>query len=186
MTRYKIHVYPNQLNMTCLKEWEIASPQFAVHVFWSFSNGMVQTIWFSNLNFQFSNVNGILSTPGHFGTKGCAYSRVILAVLVLVRRVSTVINAGMYFWYFQQKDSETIQTQQLREKIDDYETQIEDYKSELDKVNKVGDTLVYIIFHSPTCSWKENKMNKNYMYLIELSLLMGLFMYNKTNYLNGR
>lgn len=29
-------------------------------------------------------------------------------------------------------------------------------------------------------------MNKNYMYLIELSLLMGLFMYNKTNYLNGR
>lgn len=35
-----------------------------------------------------------------------------------------------------QKDSETIQTQQLREKIDDYETQIEDYKSELDKVNK--------------------------------------------------
>ena len=101
---------------------------------------MVQTIWFSNLNFQFSNVNGILSTPGHFGTKGCAYSRVILAVLVLVRRVSTVINTGMYCWYFQQKDSETIQTQQLREKIDDYETQIEDYKSELDKVNKVGDT----------------------------------------------
>ena len=147
---------------------------------------MVRAIWFSNLNFQFSNVNGILSTPGHFGTKGCAYSRVILAVLVLVRRVSTVINTGMYFWYFQQKDSETIQTQQLREKIDDYETQIEDYKSELDKVNKVGDTLVYIIFHSPTCSWKENKMNKNYMYLIELSLLMGLFMYNKTNYLNGR
>lgn len=92
----------------------------------------------------------------------------------------------MYFWYFQQKDSETIQTQQLREKIDDYETQIEDYKSELDKVNKVGDTLVYIIFHSPTCSWKKNKMNKNYMYLIELSLLMGLFMYNKTNYLNER
>lgn len=46
----------------------------------------------------------------------------------------------MYFWYFQQKDSETIQTQQLIEKIDDYETQIEDYKSELDKVNKVGDT----------------------------------------------
>ena len=58
----------------------------------------------------------------------------------------------MYFCYFQQKDSETIQTQQLFEKIDDYETQIEDYKSELDKVNKVGDTLVYIIFHSPTCS----------------------------------
>jgi len=35
-----------------------------------------------------------------------------------------------------QKDSETIQTQQLREKIDDYEAQLEDYKSELDKVNK--------------------------------------------------
>ena len=35
-----------------------------------------------------------------------------------------------------QKDSETIQTQQLLEKIDDYETQIEDYNSELDKVNK--------------------------------------------------
>ena len=101
---------------------------------------MVQTIWFSNPNFQFSSVNGMLSTPGHFGTKGCAYSRVILAILVLVRRVSTVINTGMYFWYFQQKDSETIQTQQLFEKIDDYETQIEDYKSELDKVNKVGDT----------------------------------------------
>ena len=29
-------------------------------------------------------------------------------------------------------------------------------------------------------------MNKNYFYLIELSLLMELFMYNKTNYLNGR
>ena len=27
--------------------------------------------------------------------------------------------------------------QQLHEKIDDYENQIEDYKSELDKVNKV-------------------------------------------------
>lgn len=34
------------------------------------------------------------------------------------------------------KDSETIQTQQLLEKIDDYEAQLEDYKSELDKVNK--------------------------------------------------
>ena len=92
----------------------------------------------------------------------------------------------MYFWYFQQKDSETIQTQQLREKIDDYETQIEDYKSELDKVNKVGDTLVYIIFHSPTCSWKKSseKMKKKYMYLIKLSLLMGLFRYNKSNYRN--
>ena len=28
-------------------------------------------------------------------------------------------------------------------------------------------------------------MKKKYMYLIELSLLMGLFRYNKTNYLNG-
>lgn len=39
--------------------------------------------------------------------------------------------------YLQLKDSETIQTQQLLEKIDDYEAQLEDYKSELDKVNKV-------------------------------------------------
>ena len=97
----------------------------------------------------------MVSTPGDFGTKGSAYSRVILAIVVLVRRLSTVINNGMYFWYFQQKDSETIQTQQLLEKIDGYETQIEDYKSELDKVNKVGDTLVYIICHSPACSWKK-------------------------------
>lgn len=37
----------------------------------------------------------------------------------------------------QQNDSETIQTQQLLEKIDDYESQLEDYKTELDKVNKV-------------------------------------------------
>ena len=42
-------------------------------------------------------VNGVLSTPGQFGTKGSAYSRVILAILVLIRRVSTVINTGMYF-----------------------------------------------------------------------------------------
>ena len=28
MTHYKIHVYPNQLNITCLKEWEIHSPCF--------------------------------------------------------------------------------------------------------------------------------------------------------------
>jgi len=33
----------------------------------------------------------------------------------------------------QQKDSETIQVQQLLEKIDEYENKIEDYKSELDK-----------------------------------------------------
>lgn len=39
--------------------------------------------------------------------------------------------------YLQQQDSETIQTQQLLEKIDDYESQLEDYKSELAKVNKV-------------------------------------------------
>ena len=106
-------------------------------------------------------VNGVLSTPGQFGTKGSADSRVILAILVLIRWVSTVINTGMNFWYFQQKDSETIQTQQLLEKIDDYETQIEDYKSELDKVNKVGDTLVYIIFHSLTCSWQKKIKWKN-------------------------
>ena len=29
-------------------------------------------------------------------------------------------------------------------------------------------------------------MSKKYMYLIKLSLLMGLFRYAKTNYLNGR
>lgn len=40
-----------------------------------------------------------------------------------------------------QKDSQTIQTQQLLEKIDDYEAQLEDYKSELDKVNKELDQL---------------------------------------------
>ena len=72
----------------------------------------------------------------------------------------------MYFWYFQQKDSETIQTQQLLEKIGDYETQIEDYKSELDKVNKVGDTLVYIIFHSSTCSWKKKKKNEKKVHVL--------------------
>lgn len=43
----------------------------------------------------------------------------------------------------QQKDSETIQTQQLLEKIDDYESQIEDYKNELDKVNKVRNPCMY-------------------------------------------
>ena len=48
------------------------------------------------------------------------------------------------FFHFQQKDGETIQTQQLLEKIDDYETQLEDYKSELDKVNKVRNTLFYL------------------------------------------
>jgi len=42
-----------------------------------------------------------------------------------------------YVLTLQQKDSETIQVQQLLEKIDDYENQIEDYKSALDKVNKV-------------------------------------------------
>ena len=38
---------------------------------------------------------------------------------------------------YQQNDSQTIQMQQLLEKIDDYEAQLEDYKSELEKVNKV-------------------------------------------------
>jgi len=50
----------------------------------------------------------------------------------------------IHFFHFQQKDGETIQTQQLREKIDDYEAQLEDYKSELDKVNKVRNTLFYL------------------------------------------
>jgi len=49
-----------------------------------------------------------------------------------------------FFFHFQQKDGETIQTQQLLEKIDDYETQLKDYKSELDKVNKVRNTLFYL------------------------------------------
>ena len=31
---------------------------------------------------------------------------------------------------------------------------------------------------------KKNQMKKRYMYLIKLSLLMGLFRYNKTNYRN--
>lgn len=43
----------------------------------------------------------------------------------------------------QQKDSDTIQTQQLLEKIDVYESQIEDYKAELDKVNKVRNSCLY-------------------------------------------
>lgn len=47
--------------------------------------------------------------------------------------------------YLQQQDSETIQTQQLLEKIDDYESQLEDYKSELAKVNKVRN--IYWYFH---------------------------------------
>jgi len=44
----------------------------------------------------------------------------------------------------QQKDSETIQVQQLLEKIDEYENKIEDYKSELDKVNKVSNIQTII------------------------------------------
>ena len=46
------------------------------------------------------------------------------------------------FVTLQQKDSDTIQTQQLLEKIDDYESQIEGYKAELDKVNKVRNNCV--------------------------------------------
>ena len=53
-------------------------------------------------------------------------------------------------YLLQQKDSETIQTQQLLERIDDYEVQIEDYKSELEKVNKVRDVLWYLQF--PSCT----------------------------------
>ena len=51
-----------------------------------------------------------------------------------------------YILTLQQKDSETIQMQQLLEKIDDYENQIEDYKSELDKVNKVKNMHSFDIF----------------------------------------
>ena len=50
----------------------------------------------------------------------------------------------------QQKDSETIQTQQLLERIDDYEVKIEDYKSELEKVNKVRGILLCLQFHNCT------------------------------------
>ena len=56
-------------------------------------------------------------------------------------------------WYvstLQQKDSETIQVQQLLEKIDEYENQIEDYKSELDKVNKVRN------IQTITSNWYKN------------------------------
>lgn len=51
-----------------------------------------------------------------------------------------------YVLTLQQKDSETIQVQQLLEKIDDYENQIEDYKSALDKVNKVRYMYWYFCF----------------------------------------
>ena len=40
------------------KSRKIASPHITAHIFWSFPNGMVRTIWFSNWNFRFSRVNG--------------------------------------------------------------------------------------------------------------------------------
>ena len=40
------------------KSRKITSSQNTAHIFWSFPNKMVQTIWFSNQNFQFSQVNG--------------------------------------------------------------------------------------------------------------------------------
>ena len=39
------------------KSRNIASLQITAHIFWRFPNGKERTIWFSNLNFRFSNVN---------------------------------------------------------------------------------------------------------------------------------
>ena len=41
------------------KSRKIASSDITAHIFWSFPNGMAQTIWFSKWNFRFSRVNGV-------------------------------------------------------------------------------------------------------------------------------
>ena len=59
-------VYQNQLNRLTRVE-KIASLQITAHIFWRFPNGKERTIWFSNLNFRFSNVNAStlrLRSPG--------------------------------------------------------------------------------------------------------------------------
>ena len=40
------------------KSAKLDSPQITAHIFWGFWNGKARTIWFSNLSFRFSHVNG--------------------------------------------------------------------------------------------------------------------------------
>ena len=59
-------INPNQLNKLKRVEKEIyciATPQITSHIFWSFPNEMMWTIWFSNLNFRFSHVNSKDTVP---------------------------------------------------------------------------------------------------------------------------
>ena len=42
------------LNLKKKRDWSQSTLQITGHVFWSFSNGMTQSIWFSNWNFTFS------------------------------------------------------------------------------------------------------------------------------------
>ena len=38
-------------------------PQITAHIFWSFLNEMMRTIWFSNLNFRFFRLNSKYTVP---------------------------------------------------------------------------------------------------------------------------
>lgn len=71
--------------------------------------------------------------------------RIETRVRILILMKGAYIYVMGYVLTLQQKDSETIQVQQLLEKIDDYENQIEDYKSELDKVNKVRNIDIFMV-----------------------------------------